>query len=447
MPAYGLGTYGLGVYGIGETDGGEPTVPGHALAVALPTVPIRPYKTAAYLVYSPAGVPLGWWADAPLPEFRAGLDGIDGLTLDLPRPYGGLDEPGEPGSGGTLAHGNTIEVWIIDPLRLRSAATSGGSGVGSGAVGSMAVGQAGSIGTLVWKGTLEDYEITPPTGVRLQCLPLSRILQQTKIPGTLSMSGDPVALARDTVISYLPGLKWDITNPDASGDLVGPLTFENPTAGDVLERLRDLAGVGWMLHVTPRGSVRFLEPETQGTEHQLIAGIHAIEPRLHKDGRNRAKAVTVTYADGGVTTAYAADYDPNDPRGLSVSANHLEAGDAAMLAALTLRARDRVTLRGSCTVLSEAYDLESLNVGDTVRLVVERPGDVTGGVGGAAIVGKAIVGQSAVATSGYLDYNTSLVLAGYQYGTHRAALELSAPQPDVQRQIGKLMRDVARIGG
>lgn len=395
-------------------------------------------QRVTYLVFDNAGNPLGEWPDAPVPSFRAGIDGLDALSLTLPRAYGALDEPGEAGSDGTVAHGNRVEVWVSNSTTADTEIEY--ALVEFAAVGEATVEQSGGPGTLVWSGTAETVTPTPPVGVQITCLPLSRILAQSPIIGTFAESGDPLVLARRLVQVYCPGLTWDSRNPVSSGEWVSDFSVANLMAVDALAKLRDLCGPDWLLYVTRHGTVRLFLPDTEGetADHELTLGAEVTDAQLVKETKDRAKFVIVVYGSGGDTAGAAAtDYTGYDPRAVFIQAGHLtEYADAERLAQLTLQARNRVTPRGTCTVHAARYPIETIEVGQTVRLHVEQPaGNVSLG-----LVEYAVVGEAAVEGTGANDYDRPLVVAGIDYGLDTARLELTKPQPHISRALGAMAR-------
>ena len=393
-------------------------------------------KTYSYLVYDSTGAAVGEWPDAPPPSFRAGVDGLDALTVTLNRPFGQHGEPGEAGGDGTLRHGNTVEVWVTSERSLQREIVLGL--VGYGSVGAMVVGRGDGLSTLVWRGTIVTVAPTPPAGVAVTCAPLTRRLERTPILGTYTASGDPVRIARALVQTSCPGLIWDSRNPESCGEDV-TVALTNLMVREALAKLRDLAGSDWLLFVTARGTVRFFRPDTTATDHYLAVGQHVTEPKFVKDTTDRAKWVIVVYGAGEDTAGAAAtDLAAEDPEAVFVRASHLTTfADAERLARLKLAELDRVVLRGECRVLDGAYDLESLEVGQTVQIHAERPAQALS----IAMVGYARVGEASVDTPGAGDYDQPIVIAGIGYEFATARLELSQPKPDLGRQLAAFMKE------
>jgi hypothetical protein len=397
-------------------------------------------KTATYLVRNPAGAVLGTWDDAPPPRFRWGADGVDALTVDLPRAYGAFDAPGEAGSVGTVAHGNTVEVWISDAAA--AALSPAAAAAGAIVAGSLRAGRTYGGSALVWAGTISVIEPSPPAGVRVTALPWSRLAQQAPVRDPGPYQGDPAQIARLIVERNAPGLAWDVRNPALAGELVEGVSLARAMVDEALLRLRDLCGPDWVLTYTPRRTVRLYPADRTAATHVLVDGITAAGSRLLSTAQALAREVIVDY-EGGEVSARAADYDAADPRSARVSGGGItDAGTAGRLARLELAARNRVVLRGTTTVADGPYDIESLAVGDTVRLRVPRcaPGDVA-----APLAGYLAAGQITAGAGGYYDYDQPLLIAGIDYQYTRATIELEQPQPGAQRLIGRLLREVEAL--
>lgn len=395
-------------------------------------------KTYTYLVYSPAGALLGAWPDAPRPQFGLRNDGYDSLNVRLPRRIGLLDVPGDASEGpGTLAHGNRVDIYIADADTVAGAGTA--ARYGTAVYGSAAYGLTAPAGRLVWRGVI--MQIAPSfddATVDLLITPLIYKLSEAKID-YVSVSGDVAVIARSLVETYGGGLSWDAANTATAG-VMATVVFRLQYLADALGTLRDLAGVNWQCFVTPAGSVRFSAADVDGTPtHRLVAGVHANRVKLVTSAINRRKRVTVGWANGTVT-AKAVDWSAADPRDLIVDAGQIaDESTARALAEATLAERDRLVWRGSCTVLDGAYDIESIAVGDTVRIYTPAPlREGAAGVYGKAVYGAAAYGGGA---AGFGDYaGRSLVVAGLTYNWTAVDLELSETQPRISDQIRALMR-------
>ena len=407
-------------------------------------------KHYVYEIFDRTGeTKLGEWLDAPPPTFSIGEQGPEQMTITLPRVYGEMDAPGDPGSRDTLVTGNRVRVLVDDDDTFSE--TLAGAIVGDAVVGEARVGLATVGSRIVWQGFIAAYEPNPPAGVSVMLVPLSRILHETQLETALILSGDPVVQARYVVQTRLPGLGWDIDNPSGSGELADTMTFAaGQTIGQVLDALRRRAGSGWLLYVTELGTVRMTPPPASAS-HTLTLGAHAVNARLREDSTTRRKRIVVYYANGGVEAAQAADYLATDPRAESVQAAEITNGtDAQRLARLTLLDRDRVLLSGSCTIIdreadlgrlgvAEGYDIESIKIGDGVSLQVERDSIEPGGP--AAIVGAAVVGDATVGGGSYAE---TLVVARVTYKFWYADVEFGMPsRQNFGADLAVLERDLA----
>lgn len=402
-------------------------------------------RKAFYVQISdPTGTtPLGYWDDAPIPQLRLGSGGTQAWQFPLPRAYGAMDEPGEPGSGGTLAWGNRVDVYVSDAASQLQPIRS--SILGAVVLGSWTLGALQGLGRLVWRGSIENWDVNPEGGVTVNVVDLDRLLDGSPMPGQNVYSGDPLQVAKSIVQAFLPGLRWDSNNPNTSGQTVTNLTFTNVTVGSALAQLRDLCGTNWKLLVTAYSTVRLFQPATSGAPtHTLMVGYHCIGALLQKSGIARRKRVIVTYAQGHTAEARSLDYNPLDPRAEFVNADSVtDAGDAARLAGYYLAAKDTITLNGRCTVLDERYDLESIQPGDTVRLQTERPNtSPRSSILGAVVLGSWILGSG----DGYMGYgNVNLVVAGITYTLYTAQLDLSEPQLRFIDMASALQKQFAQL--
>ena len=408
-------------------------------------------KNYVFEIFDQAGTTkLGEWLDAPVPGFSIGAGGTEGFTITLPRPYGEMDMPGDVASRETVVTDNRVRILVEDDDT--AADTAAGAAVGEAVVGEARVGLAVIGSQIVWQGFIAATEPAPPAGVAVTLVPLSRILNETPLEAALTVSGDPVAIARSVVAAYLPGLGWDIDNPASSGEVIASMTFAaGQTIGQVLEALRRRAGSGWLLYVSELGTVRMVAPATTAT-HTLVVGVHAFAPKLKEEATTRRKKIVVHYANGGVATAQAADYLATDPRAEPVNATEITNGtDAARQAALLLVERNRVLPTGTCTVIdrdadlvragvSEGYNIEGLRVGEGVSIQAETDSVEPGG--SAAIVGAAVVGDATVGAGRYAEV---LPIARITYRFWWAELEFGRPRLSDVDDLAALEREVAAL--
>lgn len=394
------------------------------------TAPLVP--SARWLVFADDGSPLGEWPLSHLPAYRAGMDGIETLTVTVPWVYADRDRER------LLDTGNRLEVWVTTPETLITRTPPGS--VGQWVIGTNAVGAFAGLSRLMWSGTVEDATRTA-TEAHLTCVSGSRIPAQTLIDAYQG-SADPLHLARDVVTLYLPGLVWDSRNPAASGEQV-TVDLTDDTAAGVLDKLRDLCGPGWAWWVTATGTVRLFEPDTETADHVLSVGRTAVDPQLQIAGLGRRREVRATYGDGLVAVARTADYRATDPRGERIAARHLtNAGDAERLARLVLEDRQRTRYRGTVTVPRPTYAVDTIEVGDTAS--VQQDAYVAGGE--LWVIGQGHIGSSSIATPPG-GYGTPLVVVGVErLDTGDVRLELGEPSPRLARTIANLLRDTAAAG-
>lgn len=369
----------------------------------------------------------GWWDVDDQWSFSQDIQsGVGDLSFTLARIYGQAGEPEEDGSPfpPTLVNGYVVKVYVID---------------GDTAEGERA---------LVYVGTIEDisFDLAANTAT-VGIMGLSRIAEQTMLADDTLYSGaqSTVTIAKDLVDNKLPGLKWDTNNPAAVlGTTVTDFVATKGSVWGALQRLAELTGDDWVVFVTPQGLVRFFQQSRTMTgrsgasgsaRHTITVGQNAVTAVLHKSSRTRARRVEVTYATGTVT-GNGTGYTAEDPRTIQVSAPGIDnSTDATALRDALLARLNRVQLR--CTVEvadnntdpTRGYDIESLTLGDSLRLLVERvPG--TG--------------------AGYVDPNTQdMIIVGISRSLYGATLQCDQLLPStgryIQSIVGRLMKLEQRL--
>lgn len=367
---------------------------------------------------------VGWWDVDEDWSFSQDIqNGAGDLTFKLARIYGQAGEPEEDGSPfpPTLVNGYVVKVYVID---------------GDTAEGERA---------LIYVGTIEEVSFDLAAGmVTVGIMSLTRIAQQTMFSSDTLYSGaqSSVAIAKDVVDNHLPGLKWDTNNPSVlSGVTVTDFVATKGSMLSVLQRLAELSGEDWVTFVTPTGLVRFFQQSrtmtgrsgaSSSARHTITVGQNAVTAMVIKSTRTRTRRVEVTYATGTLPPVDSPDYDAEDPRTLQVSAPGIDnSTDATALANSLLDRLDRVQLR--CTVEvtdntpdpTRGYDLESLTLGDSLRLLVDR------------IPGTA---------GGYNDPNTQdVIIVGIDYRFRSVTLQCDQLLPAPGRYIMTVANRLARI--
>ena len=410
-------------------------------------------KRYVAIISDPQGNALGPWLDIPsLPALHLGLGGTNSITLTLRRPYGRLDEPGEPGGWSTLQWKNRFDLYVA------STALSA-RGLNSPAVGYAVVGLSGvgepvqGPGQLVWAGTIEDVTPRPPDAVDVAIVSVDHQLDEAVVPGTYALGGDPLTVARDVVTRYCRTLTWDAGNPLVSGSTVAS-SYQNQTVRSILQSLANQAGTNYLLTVSPLRTVRLIQPDTSTAMHTLVFGVHFIDPQLGKLGNNRVQHVVLVYA-GGYVEAFAPGWTPTDGReAVYTDTSVTEPTLAQGLANNLLAGRNLITLRAQVTVLDEAYPIDTIQVGDTVNLLV--PSALTGlslglfsdtgpGVYDTAVYDTATFGPAiAAGEGGSMDYaRFALIVTGIDYELTRAVLTLSEAVPTTEIAILKLSQQLA----
>lgn len=405
-------------------------------------------KRYLWQVFTEGGTATGFWMDAPDPRFTYGIgDGLSSLTVTLPR---------GPGAFGVLGEGGTAQVSVALGYRVDvlcwdddTAAAAPELSLWDAALWDAGEWDGGrGLSRLIYRGTVIEYASVigqRDAGLRVVLAPLARLLEQSKIEDSVTLTGDVCEVARQVVISYAPGLTWDSRNP-ASAGRSGSWTFGWQSAGDALKRLVEAAGEAWVLYVTPQGSVRFFQPDRTVVNHNLTVGIQASDAEFVYSAVRQRRRVAVSYGTG-ISSAQTADYSASDPRTELVSSQQTDSGTADVLAAGVLARSAGVELRGRVTVIDSAgrdtsgrgYDIESIAPGDVVLVRALQPG-VTGA---GPPLWDVATWDASFWGGGGIDYSGGgLVVASVDYAPGSARLELSDRRPDF---IGSYLRLAAEL--
>ena len=374
-------------------------------------------KSYAYAIYdilgstvgrfSSTATLLGVWTDGSPPRFHEGVNGGAGqLEIVLSRHYGAMGEPNEPNTDSTLTLGNRLDVLICDDQTFNPASPSAFSSV-------------------IYRGTIESVVIRMDgsrTEIVVTVESLGRIADQTWIESEVSFSAtNAVGLAANIVTNYTLGLDWDANNPALSTGPSLTMTFKRQTITSVLTAIAEAAGADYLWWVTATGTVRFLQQTRANTgrigasstvRHFLSMEREIATAELRKSITNKIKRVVVAYA-GGESAAQAGDYDSKDPREAYFVEEKMNSTDAATAAASILAAMNKVWLHGQVMVPDNAYDIETLAIGDVCRLHIPRilPTDAS--------------------YAGSNDFNSNdVIIWGRQYDFDSITLEMESPRED-----------------
>lgn len=399
-------------------------------------------RTCTYLVYdsvlNTANL-VAEWTDASPPQFSISAGRYSDMTIHVPRTLGGLREPNETGTDSSLQVGYRVDCYVAsDYTSLPTVA-------------------AGSQGTLVYRGTIEQYRVGPD-GADVRVVALHRIVEQANVPAadaasdrwepTPAGSGGnyPPNLAKSAVDTFIGtslatvGVIWDSTNPvgssastaRGSGAAAATVYYsvDKTTVAKVLDDLIALQGKDWLWYVSPESKVVFIKPDTSVINHYLTNGVQVVAYDLTKDFSEAVRKVTVTYSGGSKHTETAADYTAADPRWIRVEAPELDAAGANQLAEEIIADRDRVRLTGSITISGERYPIESLRLGQTVQFHTDSP---------------------LPTDSSHEGYNTydaeTLVITGLAYTYTEATITLTQPARTATSRIKRMEDDQRQLRG
>lgn len=357
--------------------------------------------------------PIGTWPDAGVPKFTATINGgFSGMSVKLLRAYGQMDEPDEPGTAGTLAHGNMVRVFAVDEF-------SPG-------------------GREIFSGTIEDYEYDWETqSVEVRVFPLARVLRQRLIPVESYVGQTAVDIADDLTTTYTP-FTFDANNPTTGVAVLPQQDYFYISVEAALNTIRDLSGAGYIWYVTPERTLAFFQAPVDGHDssntapqqtpmtHDLNLGYELVNVRPGKSSEDTIKKVYVLHDDGvggtGVTNAVAGDYTTDDAREMVVTKMEYGLAAASNYATILLNSRNVIAKRTQAWVSAARYPVDTIKLGDMVRLQAPRiPAAVTSYAGYEEVLGR------------------DLVVATIEYGHAVVRLELDQAQPNTAsllRQFG-----------
>lgn len=337
-------------------------VPGVRDVATVASLSIRLPKSVQYKVYTPPGVLLRTWTDpASVPSFSWPINGgPSSMTLQLPRQWSAAGEVGEAGSANDLALGNLVVVSVVD-------------------------GETSETGLVIYRGSIEEYEIgePPSDGVRVLLVPRSSRFADHFVYGPLVFAGaDPAAMAEYLVDNnYLPGISWDASNP-TFGVLFSE-TFSKEKAGQIMERIRRLAGSKAYWRLNADESLTFRSWDVKAAPTHTLRGPHISHLRYI---RSRMGVKTRAFVFGAETEdengavigrveaiAVSTDFDPDDPRDIVHTDSRITDNSSAQRMATSLLEYHKVEsieteidIPDNSVNAAYGYDIESLKPGDTL---------------------------------------------------------------------------------
>lgn len=291
-----------------------------------------------------------------IPSFREQINGGQGeMVLDLNVPY---DDFGE---GETVAFMNRVELWVTDGDNPR--------------------------GRRAYKGFIsryEPYSEGSSEGVRVICLgnvSLSALLhyQDGSSFTVTHTSQDPTVIFKAVIdflsTAYPDRVSYDADSIPATVGTAVSLTFTDQRCSDALKKSGKEAGIGWWWSIDRDGKANFKAKPASAT-HTFTMGKDIQSIRTPKDSEKVVNSIQVRGASGATS-------DVSDATSISAYGKRtLIVNDAALgdAAARTQRgnkelgdAKDpRVT---SPFVVNTNYDLESIRVGDTCRILNLKMGN------------------------------------------------------------------------
>lgn len=311
------------------------------------------------------------WADAAsIPEYNWNINsGISSLECILPRQWGMAGEKDEILEGGLLDNlvlGHRIDIYAVD--------------------------KEAPEGILIYRGNIEEYTISDPPQqpIRVTLMPLTSRFEDRFIYGPLNfVDTDPTDMVQYLVDNdYLPGITFDASNP-----LVGQLftiSFEKEKVGNIMERIRQMAGNKWYWRLNPDSSLTFNKWDfKQASDHRITSEMFSVVNYI----RSRVDVKKRVYVFGAESrdefgalverieaVASVTGYDPNiEPRDLFHTDSRITDNATALRAATSLlQFYQEETIETEVTIFdnnheqTKGYDIESLKPGQTLEIFNPR---------------------------------------------------------------------------
>jgi len=469
---YGLGSYGSGLYGAGAPSGSPQDA--------------NFQKFQVIKVYDPTGVFLGTIDDA---SYITGIkDTInaasDAIHIILPRAIDAFDGQYQPGSAGTIAMGNTIQIWmygagiassgilrfngIIDTITPKLD-ENGGQSVdvlctpySQLALGDHAVTTTLNIGT---SGTSSTYI---DTGVMFSQFFTGSYVDST---GTTQSTIDAI-----TGNPYGAPYTMDPASASATGQK-SQFSFQNQTVLSALSNVLLLGPNNYFFRVNPNKTVFFGQIPNSPT-YTLLLGQHITSIEFPQDNVPRKNVVVIqgngtvkgTYTGSSVSSLGQRVYFKADNRITDTNtAQALANGIGALLDQTVIRAKVKIPDYRGDTQSGLGFDIEKFQVGETVKIVDARaPASSATGAGsiwggfvwgggkwGAASSGSPTIwgsfnwGQATWGTSLGAIFNTVTPIMAITRSFHFAELELGFKAPSLNKKVFDIeakMNDATLLG-
>lgn len=415
MPVgYGVGPYGAGLYGFGLYSGN----PQDASSI----------KQQIVKVYDTSGNFLGLIYDAPYLTIKDNINAAsDNLKIILPRKIDAYDGANQPGSGGTIAMGNTIQVWIygagisssgnlrfsgiIDAIHPKLDENGGESvevtvtpysqlSLGDHAVTTqLNIGTSGTSSTYIDTGKMFSSFFTG------SYVDNNGNTQSTTDALTSKPYGDPFTVDPASV---------------ALTQQKSQFSFQNQTILSALTNVLLLSPANFFFRMNPNKTVYFGQIPNTPT-YTLLLGQHIISIEFPQDNVPR-KNVVLIQGNGSVQGKYTGSsvssigervYFKADNRITDTNtAQQLANGIGALLDQTVIRAKVKIPDYRGDQNPGLGFDIEQFKVGQTVKIVDSRA-PASSATGAGSLWGGFIWGQG---TWGAPNSGMPTIWGGFPWG-------------------------------
>ena len=344
--------------------------------------PFRYVKQQLVKVFSPSGVFIDVWRDAPLLDsFKEALQSATTpMRVKLPRSFDNFDEVGTTSALGSIGQGNLVQWWLFGPGLPFN-------------------------GLLRYQGVIDAYEPTIDANgeeyVTVTVTPKGSAVGDNSLIGQQSFGTagqantyiDPIAMFNHWFTStdpttgraYAYPLTQDANNPVSSGYST-QYTFVNQTMQDIWDTILLLLPANYFWRENVDGSVT-LNQSPATPQHTFILGRHCVSLGYTKDWTQLKNNILVQGGNSPTTglpiTANKTGSDISTYSNRSMLVNESRITDqytANLYAAGLLSIHDQVQYRAHVRVfdyrgdpqIGLGYDIETIHVGDTCTVVAPQ---------------------------------------------------------------------------
>lgn len=374
---------------------------------------------------------VGIWRNEVIndPAFRTTINGADGeMTLDLARPF---DNYGE---GVDIVLNNTVEVYVNDKEAK---------------------------GKLLYRGYILSY--TPMIEADREFLRLrirgfgatlaDRILKDSDGNTTISYSSqDPSDIFRDIINKFVTvdegQLGYTALSVADTGTVVS-YTFNTNTYREALDKVIQLAPIGWFWRVDPDGTLYFQEKDTQ-IQHQISTKKDVSYFAPENTLENTYNKVYFIGGDTGggsnlfLTSEDAVSIEQYGQRTLKISDGRVTVqatGETLISRALEEKAlpvRRTVTrIIDSNGTKNNGYDIESLRVGETILI-----SELTGAVPDPTIWDDATWDSDVWDNLKQNDPRDIMQIVSLGYSPDEVEIEATSRLPEIAKRIEDINRNL-----